>query len=119
MDFWFRRGVRCFRTGIGAYPSAICEGRTTKSEPKRHAALRVAPFLGSGFVAPRSQPHFGGCSLVASRQNPKAAQPVYSYLRDTTLAVADSPVCELCPGVAVRQSGPSGEHLLVKERTVG
>src|SRR5881628_798856 len=85
MDFWFRPGVRCFRTGIGAYPSAICEERTTKSEPKRHAALRVAPLLGSGFVAPRSQPHFGGCSLVVPRQNPKAAQPVYSYFRDTTL----------------------------------
>src|SRR5437867_7761914 len=85
MDFWFRRGVRCFRTGIGAYPSAICEERTTKSEAKRHAALRVAPLLGSGFVAPRSQPHFGGCSLVAPRQNPKSVQPMYSYLGDTTL----------------------------------
>jgi len=68
-----------------AYPSWICEERTTKSEPKRHAALRVAPLLGSGFVAPRSQPHFGGCSLVAPRQNPKSVQPMYSYLGDTTL----------------------------------
>src|SRR6266511_1398991 len=30
-------------------------------------------------------PGFGGCSLVAPRQNPKSAQPVYRYFRDTTL----------------------------------
>ena len=74
-----------------AYPSGICEERTTKSEPKRHAALRVAPLLGSGFVAPRSQPHFGGCSLVAPRQNPKSAQPVYRYFGDTTRETLDNP----------------------------
>ena len=55
------------------------------SGPKRTAARRVASLFGSGFVAPRSQPHCGGCSLVAPRQNPKSAQPVYRYFRDTTL----------------------------------
>src|SRR5437773_5157148 len=36
-----------------AYPSAVCKERTTKSEPKRHAARRVAPHLAFDFVAPR------------------------------------------------------------------
>jgi len=50
------------------------------SGPKRTAARRVASLFGSGFVAPRSQPHFGGCSLVASRQNRKSTQQTGSYL---------------------------------------
>src|SRR5216110_2293096 len=81
-----------------AYPSGICRERTTKSEPKRHVALRVAPLLGSGFVAPRSQPRFGGCSLVAPRQNQKSAQPAYKYFRDTTLKSSNiylaEPLCQ-------------------------
>ena len=35
----------------------ICDERATKAEAKRPAARRVAPHLGSGFVAPRSQVH--------------------------------------------------------------
>src|SRR5438094_7366121 len=63
-----------------AYPSGVCKERATTSGPKRTAAQRVAPLFGSGFVAPRSQPHFGGCSLVAPRQNRKATQQTWSYL---------------------------------------
>src|SRR5213083_2466903 len=88
MDFRFRRGVRCFRTGTRAYPSGVCEERTTKSEPKRHAAPWVAPQLASGFVAPQSQPHFGGCSFVAPRQKPTAAQQMPTQFVNGTLAVA-------------------------------
>src|SRR5260370_20638324 len=40
-----------------AYPLAVCEERTTKPAPKSTAALRVAPNLACGFVAPRSQIH--------------------------------------------------------------
>src|SRR2546428_14086366 len=57
-----------------AYPSEVCKERATTSGPKRTAAQRVALLFGSGFVAPRSQPHFGGCSLVAPRQNRKSTQ---------------------------------------------
>src|SRR5213592_4426974 len=91
MDFRFRRGARCSRTGTRAYPSAVCEERTTKSEPKRHAALRVAPQLASGFVAPQSQPHFGGCSFVAPRQKPTAAQQMPNQFVNGTLALVGTP----------------------------
>src|SRR5439155_5318158 len=60
--------------------SGVCKERATTSGPKRTAAQRVAPLFGSGFVTPRSQPHFGGCSLVAPRQNRKATQQTWSYL---------------------------------------
>ncbi len=50
-----------------AYPSAVCKERTTKSEPKRHAAHRVAPHLAFGFVAPRSQ--------IAADMLPRRAAP--------------------------------------------
>jgi len=63
-----------------AYPSGVCKERATMSGPKRTAARRVASFFGSGFVAPRSQPHFGGCSLVAPRQNRKSTQQTWLYL---------------------------------------
>src|SRR5881398_1082810 len=63
-----------------AYPSAVCKERATTSGPKRTAARRVALLFGSGFVAPRSQPHCGGCSLVAPRQNRKSTQQTWSYL---------------------------------------
>src|SRR5437667_1350159 len=63
-----------------AYPSGVCKERATTSGPTRTAAQRVAPLFGSGFVTPRSQPHFGGCSLVAPRQNRKATQQTWSYL---------------------------------------
>src|SRR5262249_28669218 len=63
-----------------AYPSEVCKERATTSGPKRTAARRVASLFGSGFVASRSQPHCGGCSLVAPRQNRKAMQQTSSYL---------------------------------------
>src|SRR5438046_9589115 len=63
-----------------AYPAAVCKERATKSGPKRTAARRVASLFGSGFVAPRSQPHCGGCSLVAPRQNRTSTQQTWSYL---------------------------------------
>src|SRR5205814_8556798 len=50
-----------------AYPSAVFKERTTKSEPKRHAARRVAPHLAFGFVAPRSQ--------IAADMLPRRAAP--------------------------------------------
>src|SRR5206468_10710550 len=87
-DFWPRRGARCFRTGTRAYPSAVCKERATTSGPKRTAARRVASLFGSGFVAPRSQPHFGGCSLVAPRQNRKSTQQTWSYLSNGVLRSA-------------------------------
>src|SRR6266516_7998161 len=43
-----------------AYPSGVCKERATTSGPKSTAARRAALLFGSGFVAPRSQPHFGG-----------------------------------------------------------
>src|SRR2546428_12080019 len=52
-----------------ASPSAGCKERATKSGPKRTAAPRVASLFGSGFVAPRSQPHFGG--MLPRRASPE------------------------------------------------
>src|SRR2546425_8508749 len=63
-----------------AYPSGVCKERATTSGPKRTAARRVASLFASGIVAPRSQPHCGGCSLVAPRQNRKSTQQTWSYL---------------------------------------
>src|SRR5438128_11810792 len=54
---------------------------------KRTAALWVAPSLACGFVARRSQPHCGGCSLLAPRHRPNWAQQNTSHLGDTTLEV--------------------------------
>src|SRR5205814_3304189 len=62
-----------------AYPSAVCKERATTSGPKGTAARRGASLFGSGFVAPRSQPHCGGCSLVASRQTRKSTQQTCTY----------------------------------------
>src|SRR5437899_5150105 len=70
------------------YPSAVCKERATTSGPKRTAARRVASLFGSAFVAPRSQPHFGGCSLVAPRQNRKSTQQTRSYLGNGVLRSA-------------------------------
>src|SRR5216117_2880501 len=69
-----------------AYPSGVCKERATKSGPKRTAARRVASLFGSGFVAPRSQPHCGGCSLVAPRQNRKSTQQTWPYLWNGVLS---------------------------------
>src|SRR5438128_4766548 len=52
---------------------------------KRTAALWVAPSLACGFVARRSQPHCGGCSLLSPRHRPNWAQQNTSHLGDTTL----------------------------------
>src|SRR5438552_1223839 len=82
--------ARDFRSRRGAsdehIPKWICKERATKPGPKRPAALRVAPRLACGFVARRSQPHFGGCSLLAPRHRPTWAQQNTSDLGDTTLA---------------------------------
>src|SRR5438445_3863668 len=67
-------------------PQWICKERATTPPPKRHAALRVALKLAWGFVARRSQPHCGGCSLLAPRHRPNRAQQNTSHLGDTTLA---------------------------------
>src|SRR5881409_3094930 len=69
-----------------AYPSGVCKERATTSGPKRTAARRVASLFGSGVVAPRSQPHYGGCSLVAPRQNRKSTQQTWSYLWNGVLS---------------------------------
>src|SRR5213593_2683822 len=67
-------------------PQWICKERATKPGAKRTAALWVAPSLACGFVARRSQPHCGGCSLLAPRHRPNWAQQNTSHLGDTTLA---------------------------------
>src|SRR5439155_25756357 len=66
-------------------PQWICKERATKPGAKRTVALRVAPSLACGFVARRSQPHCGGCSLLAPRHRPNWAQQNTSHLGDTTL----------------------------------
>src|SRR5881409_1711923 len=70
-------------------PQWICKERATKPGAKRTAALWVAPSLACGFVARRSQPHCGGCSLLAPRHRPNWAQQNTSHLGDTTLAEGD------------------------------
>src|SRR5437667_272382 len=65
-------------------PQWICKERATKPGAKRTAALWVAPSLACGFVARRSQPHCGGCSLLAPRHRPNWAQQNTSHLGDTT-----------------------------------
>ena len=71
--------ARDFRSRRGAsdehIPKWICKERATKPGPKGPAALRVAPRFACGFVARRSQPHFGGCSLLAPRHRPTWGQP--------------------------------------------
>ncbi len=83
--------ARAFRSRRGAsdehIPKWICKERATKPGAKRTAALRVAPSLACGFVARRSQPHFGGCSLLAPRHRPNWAQQNTSHLGDTTTRV--------------------------------
>src|SRR5437773_4831090 len=61
-EFWVQT-----RRERRAYPSAVCKERTTKSEPKRHAARRVAPHLAFDFVAARSQ--------IAADMLPRRAAP--------------------------------------------
>ena len=46
-------------------PAVVCEERATKREPKRTAALRVAPKTPQGFVAPRSHMPFSTASRLA------------------------------------------------------
>src|SRR5438093_8107334 len=74
-DFWPRRGASDAHTLQGSVRSE--QRRRGQKEPSPGGLRR---FFGSGFVAPRSQPHFGGCSLVAPRQNRKATQQTRSYL---------------------------------------
>ena len=63
-----------------AYPSWVCKERATKPAAKRTAARRVALLWAWGVVARRSQPHFGGCSLLAPSPKPKATQRTSPYL---------------------------------------
>src|SRR5580765_1663168 len=79
-DFLPRRGA-----SDEHIPKWICKERATKSGRKRPTAQGVAPNLARGFVARRSQPHFGGCSLLAPRHRPNWAQRMYRYFGDTTL----------------------------------
>ena len=66
-------------------PAVVCEERATKREPKRTAALRVAPKMPQGFV-PRSSQTTAGM-LVARRlagaENP--SRQTVSHLGYTTL----------------------------------
>src|SRR5205807_2671533 len=68
-DFSPRRGASDEHT-----PEWVCKERATKSGRKRAAARRGAPNLACGFVARRSQPRFGGCSLLAPCHRPNWAQ---------------------------------------------
>jgi len=63
-----------------AYPLWVCKERATKPATKRTAARRVALLWAWGVVARRSQPHFGGCSLLAPSPKPKATQRTSPYL---------------------------------------
>src|SRR2546426_5546293 len=58
-DFSRRRGA-----SDAHIPKWICKERATKAARKRTSALRVALKLACGVVARRSQPHYGGCSLL-------------------------------------------------------
>src|SRR5881396_1551624 len=86
-------------------PQWICKERATKPGAKRTAALWVAPSLACGFVARRSQPHCGGCSLLAPRHRPNWAQQNTSHLGDTTLARAccKSPFCSRSADAYIRE----------------
>src|ERR1041385_8876950 len=66
-------------------PQWICKERATKPGAKKTAALWVASSLACGFVARRSQPRCGGCSLLAPRHRPNWTQQNTSHLGDTTL----------------------------------
>src|SRR5216117_213889 len=110
-----------------AYPSGVCKERATRSGPKITAARRVASLFGSGFVAPRSQPHFGGCSLVAPRQNRKSTQQTGRSYETEYLATrgswanATARAMELIhkPGLALpRHRRPAGPGRFT-ERRVG
>jgi len=74
-DFWPRRGASDAHTLLRSVRSE--QRRLGQKEPPPGG---VASLFGSGFVAPRSQPHFGGFSLVAPRQNRKSTQQTWSYL---------------------------------------
>src|SRR5438093_12995491 len=65
-----------------AYPSGVCKERATTSGPKSTAARRVASLFGAGFVAPRSEPHFGGCSLLAPRPKRNSVPQTWLALRN-------------------------------------
>src|SRR5437667_4042303 len=99
--------ARDFRSRRGAsdehIPKWICKERATKPGPKRPAALRVAPRLACGFVARRSQPHCGGCSLLAPRHRPTWGQQNTSHLGDTTLG-ATLPADSIRPGPFSRRT---------------
>src|ERR1043166_7740084 len=75
-DFWARRGASDAHTLQGSVRSE--QRRLGQKEPPP-GGLRRFSVLASLF--PRSQPHFGGCSLVAPRQNRKSTQQTSSYLR--------------------------------------
>src|SRR2546427_11675571 len=107
--------ARVFRSRRGAsdehIPKWICKEGATKPGAKRTAALWVAPSLACGFVARRSQPHCGGCSLLASRHRPNWAQQNTSHLGDTTLASSSfSPLPPVEPAFLVVIAFSSGRN---------
>src|SRR5439155_22324729 len=74
-----------------AYPSGVCKERATTVRATKNRRPEGCVAFGSGFVAPRSQPHCGGCSLVAPRQNRKATQQTCSYLWNGVLRLMNLP----------------------------
>ena len=89
-----------------AYPSWVCQERPTKPAPKRTAARRVAPNLAWSFVAPRSQPHFGGCSLGAclrqAQRGRQAPRPRPNWAQRTSSYICSWPL----------SSRPAGQRIL-------
>src|SRR5437867_12001823 len=80
-DFWPRRGASDEHT----------LQRSVRSEQRSLGQKEPPPgglpsLFGSGFVAPRSQPHCGGCFLVAPRQNRKSTPQTWSYLWNGVLS---------------------------------
>src|ERR1041385_6906475 len=75
-DFWARRGASDAHTLQGSVRSE--QRRLGQKEPPPGGLRRFSVFA---FFIPRPQPPFGGCSLVAPRQNRKSTQQTSSYLR--------------------------------------
>src|SRR5438309_10181288 len=69
-----------------AYPEVDLQGVSNKAWSEKDCRPLGCAQFGLGFVARRSQPHCGGCSLLAPRHRPNWAQQNTSHLGDTTLA---------------------------------
>src|SRR2546430_11157985 len=96
-----------------AYPSAVCKERTTKSEPKRHAAHRVAPHLAFGFVAPRSQI---AADMLPRRAAPKAkcgatnAHPICEQHTSSAMGARLRRTLVILPRCAIREVASPGDR---------